>query len=95
MKSFAFSVNQDWKAGTPQRPRGGAARRSDLGEAFAVLPSQPNKTGSSSLGARPRANRFFSHEFAEFFAASWVPCPRAVAASTGSMTLAEEQTAEA
>jgi RNA polymerase sigma factor (sigma-70 family) len=34
-------------------------------------------------------------EFAEFFAASWDPCLRAVAASTGSMTLAEEQTAEA
>jgi RNA polymerase sigma factor (sigma-70 family) len=34
-------------------------------------------------------------EFAEFFAASWEPCLRAVAASTGSMTLAEEQTAEA
>jgi hypothetical protein len=59
MKSFAFSVNQDWEAGTPQRPRGGAARRSDLGEAFAVLPSQLNKTGSSSRGAGPRATRFF------------------------------------
>jgi RNA polymerase sigma factor (sigma-70 family) len=34
-------------------------------------------------------------EFAEFFAASWDPCLRAVAASTGSMTLAEDQTAEA
>jgi RNA polymerase sigma-70 factor (ECF subfamily) len=34
-------------------------------------------------------------DFAEFFAASWDPCLRAVAASTGSMTLAEEQTAEA
>jgi RNA polymerase sigma factor (sigma-70 family) len=34
-------------------------------------------------------------EFAEFFAASWEPCLRAVAASTGNMTLAEEQTAEA
>jgi RNA polymerase sigma factor (sigma-70 family) len=34
-------------------------------------------------------------EFAEFFAASWDPCLRAVAASTGNMTLAEEQTAEA
>jgi RNA polymerase sigma factor (sigma-70 family) len=34
-------------------------------------------------------------EFAEFFTASWDPCLRAVAASTGSMTLAEEQTAEA
>ena len=33
--------------------------------------------------------------FAEFFAASWDPCLRAVAASTGSMTLAEDQTAEA
>jgi RNA polymerase sigma factor (sigma-70 family) len=36
-----------------------------------------------------------SPEFAEFFAASWDPCLRAVAASTGSMTLAEDQTAEA
>ena len=34
-------------------------------------------------------------EFAEFFTASWDPCLRAVAASTGSLTLAEEQTAEA
>jgi RNA polymerase sigma factor (sigma-70 family) len=34
-------------------------------------------------------------EFAEFFAASWEPCLRAVAASSGSMTLAEDQTAEA
>jgi len=34
-------------------------------------------------------------EFAEFFAASWDPCLRAVAASTGSMTLAEDQVAEA
>jgi RNA polymerase sigma factor (sigma-70 family) len=34
-------------------------------------------------------------EFAEFFAASWVPCLRAVAASTGSLTLAEDQVAEA
>jgi RNA polymerase sigma factor (sigma-70 family) len=34
-------------------------------------------------------------EFAEFFAASWDPCLRAVAASTGNMTLAEDQTAEA
>ena len=34
-------------------------------------------------------------EFAEFFAASWEPCLRAVAASTGSMTLAEDQVAEA
>lgn len=34
-------------------------------------------------------------EFAEFFAASWDPCLRAVAASTGDMTLAEDQTAEA
>ena len=33
--------------------------------------------------------------FAEFFAASWDPCLRAVAASTGSMTLAEDQVAEA
>lgn len=33
--------------------------------------------------------------FAEFFATSWDPCLRAVAASTGSMTLAEDQTAEA
>lgn len=33
--------------------------------------------------------------FAEFFAASWDPCLRAVAASTGNMTMAEEQTAEA
>ncbi|MGB7053252.1 MAG: sigma-70 family RNA polymerase sigma factor [Acidimicrobiales bacterium] len=34
-------------------------------------------------------------EFAEFFEASWEPCLRAVAASTGNMTLAEDQTAEA
>ncbi|HEY1699174.1 MAG TPA: hypothetical protein VGG75_05585 [Trebonia sp.] len=34
-------------------------------------------------------------DFAEFFTASWDPCLRAVAASTGSMTLAEEQTAGA
>ena len=34
-------------------------------------------------------------EFAEFFAASWDPCLRAVAASTGNMTLAEDQVAEA
>ena len=34
-------------------------------------------------------------EFAEFFAASWDPCLRAVAATTGNMTLAEDQTAEA
>jgi RNA polymerase sigma factor (sigma-70 family) len=34
-------------------------------------------------------------EFAEFFSASWDPCLRAVAASTGNMTLAEDQTAEA
>jgi RNA polymerase sigma factor (sigma-70 family) len=34
-------------------------------------------------------------EFAEFFTASWDPCLRAVAASTGNMTLAEDQTAEA
>jgi RNA polymerase sigma factor (sigma-70 family) len=34
-------------------------------------------------------------EFAEFFAASWDPCLRAVAASTGSVTLAEDQVAEA
>jgi RNA polymerase sigma-70 factor (ECF subfamily) len=34
-------------------------------------------------------------EFAEFFAASWDHCLRAVAASTGNMTLAEDQTAEA
>lgn len=33
--------------------------------------------------------------FAEFFAASWDPCLRAVAAITGNMTLAEDQTAEA
>jgi RNA polymerase sigma factor (sigma-70 family) len=33
--------------------------------------------------------------FAEFFAASWDPCLRAVAASTGNMALAEDQTAEA
>jgi len=36
-----------------------------------------------------------SAEFAEFFAASWDPCLRAVAATTGSMTLAEDQVAEA
>jgi RNA polymerase sigma-70 factor (ECF subfamily) len=34
-------------------------------------------------------------EFAEFFAAAWDPCLRVVAASTGNMTLAEDQTAEA
>ena len=34
-------------------------------------------------------------EFAEFFAASWGPCLRAVAAVTGDMTLAEDQLAEA
>jgi DNA-directed RNA polymerase specialized sigma24 family protein len=34
-------------------------------------------------------------EFAGFFAVSWEPCLRAVAASTGSMTLAEDQVAEA
>jgi DNA-directed RNA polymerase specialized sigma24 family protein len=34
-------------------------------------------------------------EFAEFFAASWDLCLRAVAASTGNMALAEDQTAEA
>ncbi len=34
-------------------------------------------------------------EFAEFFAVSWEPCLRTVAASTGNMTLAEDQTAEA
>jgi RNA polymerase sigma-70 factor (sigma-E family) len=34
-------------------------------------------------------------EFAEFFEASWDPCLRAVAASTGNMTLAEDQVAEA
>jgi RNA polymerase sigma factor (sigma-70 family) len=34
-------------------------------------------------------------EFADFFAASWDPCLRAVAASTGDMTLAEDQVAEA
>ena len=33
--------------------------------------------------------------FAEFFTASWDLCLRAVAASTGNMTLAEDQTAEA
>jgi RNA polymerase sigma-70 factor (sigma-E family) len=33
--------------------------------------------------------------FAEFFAASWDPCLRAVAASTGDMMLAEDQIAEA
>lgn len=36
-----------------------------------------------------------SAEFAEFFAASWDTCLRAVAATIGNMTLAEEQTAEA
>ncbi len=39
-----------------------------------------------------------SHEktgFAEFFQASWDPCLRAVAASTGDMPQAEEQVAEA
>ena len=34
-------------------------------------------------------------EFAEFFEASWEPCLRAVAASTGSVQLAEDQVAEA
>ena len=33
--------------------------------------------------------------FAEFFAASWNPCLRVVAASTGNMTLAEDQTPQA
>lgn len=33
--------------------------------------------------------------FAEFFATSWDPCLRAVAASVGNMTLAEDQVAEA
>ena len=33
--------------------------------------------------------------FAEFFASSWEPCLRAVAASTGDLTLAEDQVAEA
>jgi RNA polymerase sigma-70 factor (ECF subfamily) len=33
--------------------------------------------------------------FAEFFAASWDPCLRAVAASIGNVTLAEDQVAEA
>jgi RNA polymerase sigma factor (sigma-70 family) len=33
--------------------------------------------------------------FDEFFAASWDPCLRAVAATTGNMMLAEDQTAEA
>jgi RNA polymerase sigma-70 factor (sigma-E family) len=33
--------------------------------------------------------------FAEFFSASWDPCLRAVAASTGDMARAEDQTAEA
>lgn len=33
--------------------------------------------------------------FAEFFATSWDPCLRAVAASTGDMTRAEDQVAEA
>lgn len=33
--------------------------------------------------------------FAEFFAASWDPCLRSVAASTGSITVAEDQVAEA
>jgi RNA polymerase sigma factor (sigma-70 family) len=33
--------------------------------------------------------------FAEFFTTSWDPCLRVVAASTGNMTLAEDQVAEA
>ena len=33
--------------------------------------------------------------FAEFFATSWEPCLRAVAASVGNVTLAEDQVAEA
>lgn len=33
--------------------------------------------------------------FAEFFESSWEPCLRAVAASTGDLTLAEDQVAEA
>jgi RNA polymerase sigma factor (sigma-70 family) len=33
--------------------------------------------------------------FAEFFAASWDPCLRVVAGSTGNLTLAEDQVAEA
>lgn len=36
-----------------------------------------------------------SAEFAEFFAANWDPCLRAVAATIGNMSLAEDQTAEA
>jgi hypothetical protein len=35
-----------------------------------------------------------SQDNAEFFAASWEPCLRAVAASTGSMTLAEDRQEE-
>jgi len=34
-------------------------------------------------------------EFSEFFQASWEPCLRAAAASTGSAQLAEDQVAEA
>jgi RNA polymerase sigma factor (sigma-70 family) len=34
-------------------------------------------------------------EFADFFRSSWEPCLRAVAASTGSVQLAEDQVAEA
>jgi RNA polymerase sigma-70 factor (ECF subfamily) len=37
----------------------------------------------------------YDAEFAEFVAASWDPCLRVVAASTGSIALAEDQTAEA
>jgi hypothetical protein len=36
-----------------------------------------------------------SQDNAEFFAASWDPCLRAVAACTGNLTLAEDQTSEA
>jgi len=51
-----------------------------------------------SVSGRWRVNAGVSQnnaEFAEFFAASRDPCLRAMAAITGNMTLAEDQTAEA
>lgn len=51
-----------------------------------------------SVSVRSRVKGGVSQDetaFAEFFEASWEPCLRAVAASTGDMQLAEEQVAEA
>jgi hypothetical protein len=54
MKSFAFSVNQDWEAAR-RSVRAAVPRGEAIWGAFAVLPSQLNKTGSSPRGAgRPR-----------------------------------------